>query len=95
MISISSETIRQYQNQMSDVCVFGDVSQWQHVINLVTHPVPNHPVHGPVIHEAEFQTALNLWNKICPTDKTAESLFVNRGQNLSPQNLFSSPGYCL
>lgn len=91
MISFSSETIRQYQNQMSDVCVFGDVSQWQHVINLVTHPVSNYPVHGPVIHEAEFQTALTLWNKMCPPDKTAENLFVNRGQNPSPQNLLFKP----
>lgn len=68
---------------MSDVCVFGDASQWQRVNNLVTHPVPIRHVHGPVVHEAEFQTALNPWNKTCPTDKTAESLFVNGGQNLS------------
>ena len=59
--------------------------RWQHVNNLVTHPVPIHPVHGPVVHEADFQTALNIWNKTCPTDKTADSRFVNRGQNLSLQ----------
>lgn len=82
MISFPSETIRRYQNHMSDVCVFRDASQWHHVINLVTHPVPIHPTYGPVIHEAELRTQVKLWNKTCPPDKTAESLFVNRGQNL-------------
>lgn len=67
---------------MSDVCVFRDASQWHHVINPVTHPVPIHPIYGPVIHEAELRTQVKLWNKTCPPDKTAESLFVNRGQNL-------------
>lgn len=60
---------------MSDVfCV---VSQWHCVNNLVTHPVPIHPIHGPVIHEA-----VHLLNKTCPTDKTGESPWVKRGQNL-------------
>lgn len=65
-ILFSSETIRQYQNHMSDV--FCAVSQWHCVNNLMTHPVPIHPVHGPVIHEAA-----HLLNKTCPTDKTGES----------------------
>lgn len=74
-ILLSSETIRQYQNHMSDV--FCAVSQWHCVNNLVTHPVPIRPVHGPVIHEAA-----HLLNKTCPTDKTGESPWVKTGQNL-------------
>lgn len=65
MIPFKSETIRQNPNHMSDVCVLRDISQWQHVINLVTHPVPILPLYGPVIHE--FQTSLKLCNKTCPT----------------------------
>lgn len=67
-VLFSSETIRQYQNHMSDVFC---------VNNLVTHPVPTRPVHGPAIHEAA-----HLLNKTCPTDKTGESPWVKRGQNL-------------
>lgn len=58
-------------------------STWWHIQS------PSTPIYGPAVRDAEFQTTVKLWNKTCPTDKTAESLFVNRGQkSLSPEPLF-------
>ena len=88
MISVTSQTIGQYQSHMSDV--FGDISQWQHGINLVTHPVPILPVHGPVIHEAEFQNpAENFAIKLVLQMKQPMASMHNKGQSLFLQSRFS------